>query len=271
MNIKMSGFLMAFVASMFFFSSNTVAQTSKPRQQGELYFSWGYNKEWYAPSTIKISQPELGNNYSFKKVKGHDRPGWDKKLFSVAITIPQYSYRLGYFFNDKKDLGIEINFDHTKFIFGDGPVRIKGTLNNKQVDTSLNFSSVDGFHYYLNNGANFLLFNIMKRWHWHTRSNENIKFDVIGKAGVGPVIPHVDNSFFGNANEPGFQIGGWNMGTELAIRSTFFKHVYLEFAGKLDYARYSKLKVYKGDARHDFGTGELILSFGYTLKTGRKR
>ncbi|MES1225178.1 MAG: hypothetical protein ABUT20_57375, partial [Bacteroidota bacterium] len=186
--------------------------------------------------------------------------------FSKALSIPQYNYRLGYFFNDKNDLGVEINFDHTKFIFSDQQAKIKGTLNGHSVDSSVYFSAPTGFYYYLNNGANFLLFNIVKRWHWYTNKQENIKIDAMAKGGIGPVIPHVENKFFNEpGNNPHFQLGGWNTGVEGALRSTFFRHVYLEFAGKLDYARYSGLKIYKGTAKHAFGTGELILSLGVTL------
>ena len=204
-------------------------------------------------------------------VHSHDHIGWDEGIFNVPISIPQYNYRLGYFFNRKKGLAFEINFDHTKHIITDGqPIKLTGVLNGKQTDTTINFSEGIGFYYYLNNGANFLLFNIVKRWNWQESKSGNIKIDALGKAGIGPLIPHVQNSFFGKANDPGFQIGGWNMGVEAGIRATFYKHVYLEFTNKLDYARYSNLKVYQGTAKQAFGTYELILSFGYTIQTGKK-
>ena len=84
------------------------------------------------------------------------------------------------------------------------------------------------------------------------------------------MIPHVQNSFFGKANDPGFQIGGWNMGVEAGIKATFYKTVFLEFTNKLDYARYSNLKVYQGTAKQAFGTYEMILSLGFTIPAGKK-
>jgi hypothetical protein len=191
-------------------------------------------------------------------------------LFTTPISIPQYNYRLGYFFNRKKGLAFEINFDHTKHIIQDGQqVKLSGTLNGKQTDSTINFSEGNGFYYYLNNGANFLLFNIVKRWNWQESKTGNFKLDALGKAGIGPVIPHVQNSFFGKANDPGFQLGGWNMGVEAGARATFYKRVYLEFTNKIDYASYSNLKVYQGTARQAFGTYELILSLGFTIPAGR--
>ena len=90
------------------------AQNKKKERTKEFYFSWGYNKEWYTPSSVKISQPNLGNDYSFVSIKGHDHPGWDEALFKVPISIPQYNYRFGLFVNKKKGIAFEINFDHTK-------------------------------------------------------------------------------------------------------------------------------------------------------------
>jgi len=143
------------------------AQTEKKKRHrtGSVYLSWGYNTEWYTPSTVHIEQPSLGNSYDLVQVSGHDHRGWDRKLLQQEPTIPQYNYRLGYYFNEKQDLAIEINFDHTKYIITDGQyVELKGTVNNKPVhDPSLLFSSQNGFYYYLNNGANFLLFNLVKR------------------------------------------------------------------------------------------------------------
>lgn len=242
------------------------AQEKKKERKGEFYFSWGYNKEWYTRSTVKVNQPGLNNNYKLHSVRSHDHPGWDEGLFSIPISIPQYNYRIGFFFNKKKNLAFEINFDHTKHIIQDGQsLRLTGTLNGKQTDSTINFSEGNGFYYYLNNGANFLLFNIVKRWNWQQSKSGKFKIDALGKAGIGPVIPHVQNSFFGQANDPGFQIGGWNVGVEGALRATFYKTIYLEFANKLDYARYSNLKVYQGTAKQAFGTYELILSLGVTL------
>src|SRR6185369_10194687 len=138
----------------------------------------------------------------------------DEGLFSKALTIPQYNYRLGYIFNSAKGLGVEINFDHTKFIFGNQDAHITGTIQGKHVDTTIAFNEANGFFYYLNNGANFLLFNIVKRWPMYKFANNKIKVDLFGKAGIGPVLPHVENSFFGQKNNPDFQFGGWNVCVE---------------------------------------------------------
>ncbi len=266
--------IIVLLVTNFFLLNNLQAQSKKKERKGEFYFSWGYNKEWYTKSTIRVMQPSLGNDYKFTSISGHDHPGWDEgSIFKIPLSIPQYNYRLGYFFNKKKGLAVEINFDHTKFIFADQNARVVGKLNNRQVDTTVAFNPTNGYYYYLNNGANFLLFNIVKRWPIYQTKNKNFKIDFLCKAGVGPVIPHVENKFGSlggdKGNDPGFQLGGWNIGAEGTIKTTFFNTVFLEYCNKLDYASYSGLKVYQGTARHSFGTYEMILNLGVTIPMGK--
>jgi hypothetical protein len=258
----------------------------KKERSREFYFSWGYNSETYTRSNITINQPSLGNNFVFESINAHDHKGWDEGIFHLALSIPQYNYRLGLIINKEKDWGVEINFDHTKYIFADQHAHLVGTLDHRQVDTLINFNLNNGFYYYLNNGANFLLFNFVKRWHWIADKSGNLKVDVLGKAGIGPVIPHVQNAFFSNdststefrqqGNDPHFQLGGWNIGVEGALRVTFFKYAYLEYCNKLDYARYSNLKIYDnpptniGTAKQAFGTYEEILNLGVTFPVGKR-
>lgn len=243
---------------------------AKKHRPTSMYFSWGYNTEWYTPSTVRVKQESLGNDFVMHSVKAHDNRGWDKNLLKQQFTIPQYNYRLGIWLNKKQDLGFEINFDHTKYIITDEQyIHVTGKINNNEVNQDLHFTRKDGFYYFLNNGANFLLFNVVKRMQMYQSKDRNVRLDFLGRAGIGPVIPHVENSFFGKANDKGFQIGGWNTGLESAVRATFFKYAYLEFAQKVDYARYSNLKVYEGRARQAFGTFELILSLGVSIPTSR--
>src|ERR1700728_1660526 len=138
------------------------AQTAKEKKRKhEIYISWGYNEEWYTNSNVRINQPALNNNYTWVNVNGQDHPGWDQDFFHKALSIPQYNYRLGIFLNREKGWAIEGNFDHTKFLFSDQTARLHGTLNGRAVDTLINFSAANGYYYYLNNGANFLLFNLV--------------------------------------------------------------------------------------------------------------
>lgn len=257
------------MAAAVLFTAQVSAQSQEklfqPGKKGELYGSWGYNKEWYTASSIHVKQPSLGNDYTFVKVLAADKPGWNEGIFNKAISIPQYNYRLGYFFKD--NWAFEVNFDHTKYqVKQDQLLHIKGTMNNQPVDYYIpNNGSQQVLAYQLNNGANFLLFNIVHR---KQLSNFNAKWfnlSLLLKGGIGVVIPHVQNTIFEKDNDQGFQFGGFCFGGEAAVRATFFKYGFIEYCNKLVGAKYYNLKVYEGRAKQVFGCYEMIANIGFSV------
>ena len=242
------------------------AKKKKIVGNGEFYLSWGYNHEWYTKSDIHISQPDMNNDYKFDDLRAKDHIGWDKQLLKKDITIPQYNYRIGYFFNEAQTWGLEINFDHTKYVvIPDREVRIKGTYEGRQVD-SLVKTGETTFKWQLNNGANFLELNLVRKLPLIDAFKSRFQFVCLLKAGAGPVIPHVENTVFGKNNRPGFQFGGWNVDADVSFRATFFKHVFLEYANKVVYARYSQLQIYNGLAKQAFGCYEMFLCVGASFR-----
>jgi len=234
-------------------------------RNGSFYGSWGYNTEWYTNSNIHISQPSDGNNYTFENISAHDHIGWDN-VFHVQFTIPQYNYRLGYFFNAKQDWGVELNFDHTKYVVAqDYWAIVKGTYHGRAVDTAVIINN-NTLRYQLNNGANWFLINLVKKFNIIATKDHKFTITSLLKAGVGPVVPHVDNTIFGQSNNPHFQLGGWDTGLEGTIRFTFFNCAYLEYCNKVDFADYWGLGIADGgSARQSFGAYEMILNFGITF------
>lgn len=241
-------------------------------QKGKVYLSWGYNKEWYTRSNIHIKQESLGNDYTFESVSAKDHPGWmgdEHNLFQQPISIPQYNYRLGYWFKD--NWAAEINFDHTKYIVNQGQMlHIKGTINNLPVDEQRVNNNI--IKWQLNNGANFFLFNLVHRVQIPKMQFRNFNVSLLLKGGVGFMVPHVENTIMGQSNKPAFQFGGFDIGAEAALRFTFFKYAYLEYCNKALYANYFGLKVYEGKARQAFGCYEMIANIGaeFPVFSGKK-
>lgn len=261
-----SFFILYFSLTAFASFAQEKPKKKKFVSNGSAYLSWGYNREWYTFSDIHISQPSLNNDYTFEHVRAHDHPGWTDHLLQKALTIPQYNYRIGYFFNEDQTWGMEINFDHTKFVVTQGhDVRVKGTLNGREVDTVVN-TAHNVLNYQLNNGANFLEFNMVRKLKLLDVFHSRFRLDCLLKAGAGPVIPHVENTIFGMKNKPHFQFGGWNADADVSFRATFFKHVFLEYANKGVYARYSHLRIYEGLAKQSFGCYEMFLCLGLTFR-----
>lgn len=235
-------------------------------RKGEFYLSWGYNEEWYTQSNIHVSQPSLGNHYTFKKTLAVDKPGWNGHFFKKDLTIPQYNYRIGYFFKD--NWAVELNFDHAKYVVAKKQLlHVKGVINNHPMDEYVE-NSPAVLEYQLNNGANFFLFNLVHRIQIPHLDFKNFNAALLLKGGLGFMVPHVENTIYGEKNRKGFQFGGLDMGVEGALRLTFFRHLYLEYTNKLVYANYWGLKIYKGKARQAFGTYEMIANLGASFPLG---
>src|SRR5687768_12681951 len=130
--------LLLLAGAMNLFSQQQDSPPVSRWKKGKLYLLWGYNRDWYARSDIhfhnKDGDPNQFNNkgiydFTIYNVSAHDRPGFDQITDVINITIPQYNFRIGYFLNDKHDHGIELNFDHAKYIVDDWQTaRIKGQV-----------------------------------------------------------------------------------------------------------------------------------------------
>ena len=231
----------------------------------EFFLSWGYNGDNYTKSDIHISQPALGNDFTFVGVGARDSKGWTDGLFSHSLTVPQYNVRFGIFFNDK--WGAELAFDHFKWIVKeDQLVRMKGTLGNAPVDTELMLTP-EILRYQLNNGANPIFFNVIRRVRLAGEPGRTGHLSFLAKAGAGFAIPHTENTLFGQPNEKGFQFfQGWNMDAVAAARIHIWKPVYFEFEEKLVYARYFGVNVDQGKAGHSVKANQFTFNFGMAFR-----
>jgi hypothetical protein len=259
-------FSVLFYCSIHLFAQQDLATTIKSNR--EIYFSWGYNKEWYAKSDIHITQADLGNDYFFLNTIAHDKPGWTSGIFNKALTIPQYNYRLGWRYNNSS--AIELNFDHTKYQVSEfQKLHVKGSINNRPVDTLIDNAGKKVLDYQLNNGANFFLFNWVKFLPIKL-IGKHINIMFVSKQGVGFVYPHVENTIFGVSNTPHFQFGGFDIGYEAGVNIRFFKYFFLEYTNKVDYAWYRNLKIDRGTIEQNLWTYEIILLAGFNIPLAQK-
>ncbi len=237
---------------------------NSPVGKGTFYFSWGYNKDYFSKSDLHFKDEGEGNyDFTLHDVKAKDRPGF-KNIFSTTLAVPQYSYRLGYFFNNKKDLGIEINFDHTKYVMVNNQVaRLEGTIGDVYYDKDT-LVTPDFLRFEHTNGANFLMVNVLKRQQLLVSKNKKHWLSGIVKPGAGIVIPKTDVAILGKNLDNKFHIAGYIVGVEAGLRYDLFKYAFLEFTGKGTFANYMDVLVIgTGKANHHFFTGEIILTAGF--------
>ena len=243
----------------------TPAPVAKPKTPGrEFFFSWGYNGDNYTTSDLHISQPSLGNDFTFVGVHAHDSKAWTN-LFSHGPTVPQYNVRFGYFINEK--WGLELALDHIKWIVTqDQQVPITGTLNGSPVDAVVTLTE-DVLKYQLNNGANPVFINLIRRYRLAGSVGKTGYVAVLLKAGGGFAVPHTENTLFGQPNEPGFQwFAGWDVDAGVAVRAHLWKGIYVEFEDKFVYARYFDVNVDRGTARQGLTANEWSFHFGLAIK-----
>lgn len=268
---------------LFFVAQNLLAQTpcdtcpAVKKKKGSFYLLWGYNRDWYTKSTIRFRNDGDPNRtdqfgvYDFKiyDAKAKDRPDFRSIVSSPKdVTVPQFSFRIGYYFNDKKDQGIEINYDHAKYVVTDyQTARVAGTAFGKSFDKD---SLLDPkyIHFEHTDGANFAIVNYMRKWSLWNSKNQKHQIDFIAKGGVGFVYPRTDVTLFGNRINNRWHISGVCAGLETGVRAVFWKHYTFEFTGKGVAANYNKVLVQgkgNGQASHKILAAEAIFCFGYSF------
>lgn len=256
----------------------TSSTANKRLKKGNIYLLWGYTRAWYSKSTLHFVNhsnryyPETGRTHDYDftiyDAKAKDRPDFDAIGDVVNLTIPQFVFRVGYYFNNKKDFGIEINYDHTKYVVQDyQKVRVKGNFNGDYVDKDTILDPVNFLHFEHTDGANFWMLNFIKRWKLYEPSKYfNVGYVV--KPGAGIVFPRTDVTVFGTRLNNDWHVAGWIVGLESGLRIEFLKYGLIEFVGKGAYADYTTCLVLgkgNGKAKHHFFAGQLTLTVGATF------
>ena len=235
-----------------------------PLGKGTVYLGWGYNRDYFSKSDIHFKDSGAGDyDFTLYDLKAKDRSGI-KDVFKTTLAVPQYVYRLGYYFNNKKDLGIEINFDHAKYVMvNDQVARLKGTIHGVYYDLDTLVSS-GLLRFEHTNGANFLMINLLKRQNLLVSGNKKHWLSAVVKPGAGVVIPKTDVAILGDHLDNKFHIAGYIVGAEVGFRYDLYKWAYIEATGKGTFANYANvLVVGTGKAKHHFFTGQIIVTAGF--------
>jgi hypothetical protein len=247
-------------------------------RDAEWYGSWGYSKQYWAPSDIHVSQPSLGNNFTLYNVHGTDEFSSSDLFNPTDFFGPEYNIRIGRFINDERTIAVEFSLDHTKYQTTIGQTaQVSGQINGMPVNSS-QVLSTSYFNEVLHNGANHVMLNGVYRYPLIGQTNETLSVAAIGKAGLGIMLPHTSDTIMGNANSVGpktlgnsvglnngwWQLNGWTAGVEGGLRVVLYKPVYLEVTDKIAYARLDNLPAYLGTIQQSLWMNEIVVSIGFT-------
>ena len=238
-------------------------------RDGEWYFAFGSDKEFWSNTDIHVSQPSLGNSFTLHGVQGHDAP-------AGAGEAPQFNIRLGRFIT--QNFGVELSIDHSKYYTDIGQTaQLSGVIDNMPTNGPRQLTKTY-FSEQLHNGANHVMIDAVYRYPLIGQTNETYSLAGIGKAGAGVMLPHTTDTIFGNENDVGqktfnnligmntgwWQINGWTTGVEIGLRYVLFKPFYLELTDKVAYSRFGDLPAYQGTISQSLWMNEIILTLGIT-------
>lgn len=230
--IKSLSFLILLFFTLHIYSQeNPLKHTS--HRKGKLYFYWGWNGSFYTKSDIKFK----GSNYNFelKNVKATDRQNKfdiDKYFNPANITIPQYNFRIGYYFKDKWDISFGI--DHMKYVVKQlQRVKITGFINdsNTPFDGIYDHNDItiqEGFlEFEHTDGLNFV--NIeLRRSEEILRVNDNLQLNVTAGFGAGVLYPKTNTALLNKSRYDQFNVAGYGIDAILGLNVTFLKRFFIQ-------------------------------------------
>ena len=242
----------------------------------EWYISWGYNRDFWAPGDIHVSQPALQNDFTVHHVKASDFP---QGVWGNDITVPQFNLRFGWFLERQHEWAIEFSVDHTKYNTDIGQTaRVTGIVAGQPVDDD-HVLTADYFNYRLHNGANHIMFSLVKRTPLLGDLNSSGSLSLLLKGGAGIMLPHAESTIMGNQSDVGpkkwgnlvgrdsgwWQVNGWTVGGEVALRLMTFRPVFLELSDKVAYAKLYNVPVYQGRADQILWMNAVVVALGVNL------
>lgn len=239
---------------------------SKTRLHGTFFLNWGYHRDAYTKSTIHFKDYQTENyDFTLHSAKATDQPDFDD-FFHRPLTVPQYVFSIGYFFNNKKDLGIEIGWDHLKYVMVDyQKMHLTGMIHgvNYDKDTLVTPKFV---HYEHTNGNNYLMINALKRITLLKSHAKYNKLSGILRLGFGGLVPKTDSYILGLHNDGPFRFSGIVIGAGASVRYDLLKYFFLETSIKGSFVDYTSVKLYKeGRAKQQFLSVQYILSAGINV------
>ena len=240
-----------------------------------MYFQWGYNRDWYSKSNIHVYRHDAdpNNSYDFMlfDAVAHDHPSMTQYWHLNRLTIPQYDFSFGYFFNDKHDLGVEVGWNHLKYVVTDFQmIHVKGQVHETPIDVVMPLDS-NFFHMQHTNGNNYLIVSLVKRQTFF--NSKHVQASAIAKVGAGPMISYTIDRILGDYDPGYFHYHGYVLAGSLGLRISFLKYLYIQSDMQGGFANYTNTKLgheHLGTAVHHFYSLQWTWEGGFIVPIGKK-
>lgn len=256
-------------------------QRKRSTNAGTLFFYWGYNRTAYTKSNIHF----IGSDYDFemKGVKATDRqPKFGANLYlnPMNMTIPQYNFRIGYYFTEK--WAISLGVDHFNYVMApNNEVVLDGHFamgadslwegNYQQESTVID---PNHFHYEHSGGLNYMRIELLRSYDiWE--AGDRRQFAITGNVGLnlGPMLTTTNFRFANEQSNRSTALSGYGIGANASVRLEFFKHLFIQGEGGVAFAHLPGVKTRVNDrnqrAKQAFGLATYNVSLGllFYIKT----
>ena len=276
--MKLTGVISILLLVSFMGFSQSPIKFNPEHRKGKLFFYWGWNRAWYGKSDIKFE----GTNYNFilKKVVAKDRQSpfkVDTYLNPVNATIPQFSFRIGYFIQDKYN--ISFGLDHMKYVVQKNQtVKISGEIQDTYSIYDGNYSNDDVFivndflSFEHTDGLNYINLGFRRFDEFFTRKNFSIS--VTEGIEVGALFPKTNVILLDGKGYDDFHVSGYGFNAIVGLNLSFYKFFFVQSELKGGYIDMPGIKISylnSEGASQKFFFSQLNIVFGASINLRRKQ
>jgi len=256
--------LLFLFVSVSYSSYSQLTAISQSGGIGKLWMMFGYNRAYFFPSDIRFKGE--GYDFTISKAKANDdwqfsnADHWDKE-------IPQFTYRIGYFFNSEEMLGLEASYNWVNYDLPlNAKVKVKGTIHDSLVNGEV-YPIGDFLRYRHTNGSGYAELKVVKGFLIYGNHDYSQMFFALAKAGGGLAITRTGVTLFGEKQQNDFNLSGFTGTLEGTIKYTYNSHWNIETGLKGDFVDYTNvLTVDTGRATHYVISLHWIISIGFEVR-----
>lgn len=261
-----------------FASSNAQLVKDNYYRKGNVFFYWGWNRAAYSKSDIQFKGTDY--NFTLEDAVGKDhQSAFDARLYfnPRTITIPQYNFRIGYFFHDHYN--ISFGADHMKYIVDPyQTVKINGTIANSGTVYDGVYNNDDIIiapeFLYLEHTDGLNYENIEVRRFDVLLGRKNISLAINEGLGIGFLLPRTNATILNNARYDEFHLAGYGISGVLSLNLTFFKYFFIqsEWKGGFIHMPYIRTTMNRADkASQHFFFSQYNIAFGANFRFNGKK
>lgn len=275
--MKILGLVSAFLLTI----SGVVAQESEAQEvlisrKGQFHVYWGWNVSSYSNSDITFKGEDY--NFTLDDVQAFDRPtpfNAHDYFNPAQITIPQFNFRLGYFFHE--NYNISVGFDHMKYVVKpfqivnmNGEIQNSGTEYDGVYNNTDQPINKDFLRFEHTDGLNYV--NLELRRFDEIYATKDITFNLTEGFGAGLLIPRTNTTLLGKERYDEVHVSGYGLAAMVGVNITFFERYFIQSELKGGYINMANIRTTQSEldkASQDFFFGQFNVVFGVNINTKR--